>query len=107
MLTKYDAKILYGLYSEYQHRRDSGMSISASSNFSSGMFIYENIFPNLLYEDIDHSLRNLGKHKYLNNMYADGEVYHCSLTSDAIAYMENLPKETFLSVADFISKFIP
>lgn len=44
---------------------------------------------------------------YLNNMYADNEVYHCVLSNDAVAYMESLPKETFLSVADFVSKFIP
>lgn len=29
------------------------------------------------------------------------------ITGAAIAYMENLPKELFLSVADFVSKFIP
>ena len=107
MLTKHDKKILYGLYSAYLHRRNSGMSISAASNFSSGKSIHENFFSDLLYEDVDHSLRMLGKCKYLNNMYADDEVYHCSLSNDAMAYMENLPKEIFLSVADFVSKFIP
>jgi len=47
------------------------------------------------YEDVDHSLRQLGRNNYLNNMYADNEVYHCVLSNDAVAYMESLPKETF------------
>ena len=95
MLTKYDKKILYGLYSEYLSRRKAGLSISNSSNFSSGKSIHENFFPDHLYEDVDYSLRNLGKSGYLKNMYADNEVYYCVLSNDAIAYMESLPKETF------------
>ena len=107
LLTKQDKQILYKLYSEYLNRRKTGLSISESSNFVSGRSIHENIFPEMPYEDIDHSLRQLGKNNYLKNTYADNEVYHCVLSNDAIAYMEDLPKETFLSVADFVSKFIP
>lgn len=107
LLTKQDKKILYGLYSEYLNRRKAGSSFSEACNFISGKSVYENFFPDMSYEDVDHSLRQLGKNNYLNNMYADNEVYHCVLSNDAVAYMENLPKETFLSVADFVSKFIP
>lgn len=107
MLTKQDKQILYGLYSEYISRRKSGLSIPKASNFVSGRSVHENLFPELSYEDVDYSLRNLGKCNYLKNMYADNEIYCCTLSNDAISYMEDLPKETFLSVADFVSKFIP
>lgn len=107
LLTKQDKKILYGLYSEYLNRRKAGSSFSEACNFISGKSVYENFFPDMSYEDVDHSLRQLGKNNYLNNMYADNEVYHCVLSNDAVAYMESLSKETFLSVADFVSKFIP
>ena len=107
LLTKQDKKILYGLYSEYLNRRNAGLSFSEACNFISGKSVHENFFPDMSYEDVDHSLRQLGKNNYLNNMYADNEVYHCVLSNDAVAYMESLPKETFLSVADFVSKFIP
>ena len=107
LLTKQDKKILYGLYSEYLNRRKAGLSFSEACNFISGKSVHENFFPGMSYKDVDHSLRQLGRNNYLNNMYADNEVYHCVLSNDAVAYMESLPKETFLSVADFVSKFIP
>ena len=79
LLTKQDKKILYGLYSEYLNRRKAGSSFSEACNFISGKSVYENFFPDMSYEDVDHSLRQLGKNNYLNNMYADNEVYHCVL----------------------------
>lgn len=106
-LTKQDKQILFKLYSEYQNRRKTGLSVPEASNFGSGRSIHENFFPEMSYKDVDYSLRQLGKEDYLKNMYADNEVYHCVLSNDAIAHMEDLPKETFLSVADFVSKFIP
>ena len=67
LLTKQDKQILYKLYSEYLNRRKTGLSISESSNFVSGRSVHENFFPEMSYEDIDHSLRQLGKNNYLKN----------------------------------------
>lgn len=106
-LTKQDKQILFRLYSEYQNRRKTGLSVPESSNFVSGRSVHENFFSEMSYKDVDYSLGQLGKDGYLKNMYADNEIYHCVLSNDAIAYMEDLPKETFLSVADFVAKFIP
>lgn len=64
-------------------------------------------FPDLLLEDVEDSLRELGRNNFLNNLYADDTVYTCRLSDFAIATMENLPKETFNSITDFIAKFIP
>lgn len=106
-LTKQDKQILYGLYSEYQNRRKTGLSVPESSDFVSGKSVHENFFPEMSYKDVDYSLRQLDSDGYLKNMYADNEVYYCVLSNDAIAYMEGFPMETFLTVADFVSKFIP
>lgn len=107
MLSNDDKQILYELYYEYLRRRKVGLSKYDSVDFVSGHSVHENFFPNLLYDDVDYSLRILGENGYLHNCYADGEIYACELSNDSIAYMESLPVETFLSVADFISKFIP
>lgn len=106
-LTKDAKTVLYKLYKEYSDRRKHGFTKSDSKNFINGEEIQKNFFPNLLLEDVEDSLRELGRNKFLNNLYADGTVYTCSLSEFAIATMENLPKETFNSITDFISKFIP
>lgn len=108
MLLSQDAKsVLYTLYKEYRDRRNHGFSKSFSKNFHSAEYIHENFFPNLLLEDIEDCLRELGQNHFLNNLYADNTIYHCALTDYAIATMDSLPKEALLSIADFISKFIP
>ena len=58
-----------------------------------------------LFENND--LRELGRNGFLDNSYADDTIYDCSLSDVAIVKMENQKKETLLTVADFISKFIP
>ncbi|MGN0405302.1 MAG: hypothetical protein ACI4F1_08780 [Bariatricus sp.] len=106
-LTKDSKKTLYILYKEYCDRRKHGFSKSNSKNFVSAEFIHENFFPDSLLEDVEDSLRELGRCGYLDNTYADDTVYICHLSDYAIATLEELPKETLLSIADFISKFIP
>ena len=64
-------------------------------------------FPDWSLEDIEDVLRELGRNNFLNNLYADDTVYDCELSNSAIVKMESQKKETLLSVADFISKFIP
>ncbi len=107
MLTK-DAKImLYELYQEYKIRRQNHLSKSESRNFKDAESVYENFFPDWLLEDVEDTMRELGRNNFLNNKYASDTIYYCELTDYAICVMENQKKETFLSVADFISKFIP
>lgn len=107
MLTKDAKKILYKLYSEYRDRRNHGFSKSSSKNFGSAKTVQSDFFPEFLLEDVEDSLRELGRNNFLDNKYADNTVYICYLSDYAIATMENLPKETLASIGNFISNFIP
>ena len=56
---------------------------------------------------MDFSLRALSRNGYVKCFYGSNEILECHLTNNAVAYMESLPKETFLTVIEFVSKFIP
>lgn len=107
MLTKEAKTVLYHMYKEYLVRRDNGESRSRSKNFGSAEKIHSYLFPDSSLEDIEDVLCELGRNGFLNNFYANDTIYTCDLSDSAIMKMENQKKETFLTVADFISKFIP
>ena len=107
MLSKDAKTILYTLYKEYLLRREQGISKSKAKNFISAQYIHSTFFSDWYLEDIEDTIRELGRNNFLNNYYADNTIYHCELSDFAIVTMENQKKETFLSIADFISKFIP
>lgn len=107
MLTKDAKTVLYHLYKEYLARRDNNISRSRAKHFSSAESIQTSLFPDWLLEDVEDVLRELGRNGFLDNNYADDTVYDCYLSDVAIVKMENQKMENFLTVADFISKFIP
>lgn len=107
MLTKEAKTVLYHMYKEYLVRRDNQIPRSRAKEFGSAESIHTSLFPDWSLEDIEDVLRELGRNNFLNNHYADDTVYDCSLSDSAIVKMENQKKETLLTVADFISKFIP
>lgn len=106
-LTKDAKTLLYSLYKEYSDRRKHGFSKIDSKKFGSANSIQESFFPEIPLPDIEDSLRELDRNDFLVNFYADDTIYDCVLSDYAIATLEDLPKETLLSIADFISKFIP
>jgi len=106
-MTNDSKKILYALYKEYDQRRKNGLSRVKAKFFGSAENIQQSFFPKLLLSDVEDCLRELSREKYLDNFYADNTVYECNISERAIEKMENQSKETFLSVADFVSKFIP
>ena len=107
MLSKDAKTILYILYKEYLSRRKQEISKSKAKNFDSAQYIHSTFFSDWSLEDTEDNLRELGQNKFLNNYYADQTIYHCELSDFAIVTMENQKKEILLSIADFISKFIP
>lgn len=107
MLTKDAKTMLYELYQEYKVRRQNHLSKSDTRDFKDAKSVHENFFPDWLLEDVEDTMRELGRNNFLNNSYADDTIYYCELTDYAICVMENQKRETFLSVADFVSKFIP
>ena len=107
MLTKEAKTVLYHMYKEYLARRDNHVPRARAKGFGSAESIHASLFPDWSLEDIEDVLRELGRNNFLNNLYADDTVYDCELSNSAIVKMESQKKETLLSVADFISKFIP
>ncbi len=106
-LTKDAKSVLYILYKEYENRRKHNVSKSQAKSFDSAQSIQETFFPNSSLENIEDVLRELEKNNFLENFYADGTIYYCSLSDFAITTMNSQRKENLLSIADFISKFIP
>ena len=106
MLTKEAKTVLYHLYREYLARRDRNVSRSRAKsrpqNLSKHLF-----FPDWSLEDVEDILRELGRNGFLNNYHANNTIYNCYLSDAALVKMENQKKESFLTVADFITKFIP
>lgn len=107
MLTKDAKTVLYHMYKEYLVRRDNKVPRVQAKDFGSAESVHALLFPDWSLEDIEDVLRELGRNGFLNNFYADDTVYHCSISDSAIVKMENQKKDALLSVADFISKFIP
>lgn len=106
-LTKDAKSILFTLYKEYVDRRKHGFSKSQSKRFNSASFIQENFFPDLPLEDVEDSLRELGRNDFLDNFYADNTVYFCTLSDYGISVMEAQKKDALLNLANFLIKFVP
>lgn len=107
MLTKEAKTVLYHMYKEYLVRRDNQIPRSRAKEFGSAESIHTSLFPDWSLEDIEDVLRELDRNGFLNNHYADDTIYDCELSDSAIVKMESQKKETLLTVADFISKFVP
>lgn len=106
-LTKETMSIINRLYKEYLKRRKSGISRDKARNFASAEYVKNNFFPNLSLDDIDNSIRELNQNKLMDVYYADNKIWICKLSNYGISFMEALPRDNILNIADFISKFIP
>lgn len=107
MLTKDAKTVLYHMYKEYLVRRDNRVPRAQAKDFGSAESVHCLLFPDWILEDVVDVLRELDRNGFVNNLYANNTVYECSLSDAAIVKMENQKKETLLTLADFISKFIP
>lgn len=107
MLTRESKIVLYHMYKEYLVRRDNHVSRSSAKRFGSAESIHSSLFPDWSLEDIEDVLRELDRNGFLSNQYYDASVLECALSDSAIVKMENQKKETLLTLADFISRFIP
>ena len=107
MLTKDAKSCLFILYQEYMSRISNGFSRSDAKNFDSADSVKASLFPDRSLDDIEDILRELGRNGFLSNFYADNTILNFELTDYALMKMENQRKETLLSIADFVSKFIP
>ena len=107
MLSSEAKKVLYALYCEYKARRAVGISKMDARFFRSAKSIQEDFLQDMPTSDVEDALRELDDSDFMENFYADGTIYTCNLTNEAISTIENLPKDILLNVLDFVSKFIP
>lgn len=105
-LTNDSKAVLYILYSEYRNRRKLGFSKSFSKTFGSAEKIQKDFCSNKILEDVEDSLRELGRNDFLNNFYADDTVTESELTDFAICTLEEQSRETLSSLINFVKYFL-
>lgn len=102
MLTNDSKKLLYALYQEYLARRNVHIPRSRATYFHSALSIHENFASELCLEDVEDSLRELGRNGFVKNCHGDNTILHCYLTDEAIALFESFPSKALSNVANFI-----
>ena len=105
-LTQEAKEVLFALCQEYSFRREQGFPKSKAKNFVSASFIHSRFFPDWFLEDIEDALRELGKNSLLQNYYADGTVYQCQLSDQAVGAAESIKGEKFKTATEFVVKFL-
>lgn len=103
-LTKDGQYLLGKIYEEYLLDINNGISKSKAKSIGSSRLIHEKLVPNELFEDVDETMRELGRSGYLKNSHADNIVYFSFITDKTVLYMENRFKNNVKSIVDFISK---
>lgn len=103
-LTKDAEKLICLLYKSYLQKRKSGISKSQATCFGSSHDIHEQLCPDLIFEDVDDTCRELSRADLLNCLWADNIAYHVILSDNAIVYMENRFKNGLSEVLEFIDK---
>lgn len=106
-LTKDAEKLICLLYKSYLQKRKSGISKSQATCFGSSHDIHEQLCPELIFEDVDDTCRELSRADLLNCLWADNIAYHVILSDSAIIYMENRFKNGLVEVLEFVDKIKP
>ncbi len=105
-LTFGSKKILFKLYKEYLERRKLGFALSISKNFGSFEKINANFFPEILSEDLNNSIHELVNNGFLDDILINNTTHTYRLSNYAIATLETIPKEAFVSLAKFIPNLL-
>lgn len=103
-LTKDGQYLLGKIYEEYLLNINNGVSKSNAKQIGSSHSVHKNLVPNELFDDVEETMRELGRAGYLKNSYADNIVYFSIITDKTIVYMENKFKNNVKSIVDFLSK---
>lgn len=106
-ISKEAAIVLHSLYSQFLSRRKVGQSKSEAREYGSAESIKNNFCSDMSVSDIEDAMRELDRNGYLLNDYGDDTILKCELTDCAIMDCESAIADKVISVADFISKFIP
>lgn len=106
-ISKEAAIVLHSLYSQFLSRRKVGQSKSEAREYGSAKSIKDNFCTDMSISDIEDAMRELDRNGYLLNDYGDNTITQCELTDLAIMDCESAIPDKVISIADFISKFIP
>lgn len=106
-LTRDAEKLLLRMYDSYCLKMESGSSKTAANYFGSTLDIRDAFSPDSGLADVFCLVNELKDGGYINCDYGDNTAIDVSISSSAIAHLQNLPKKKLLAIADFVSKFIP
>ena len=106
-LTKDADKLICLLYKDYLQKRKAGSPKSQASYFDSSHNIHEKLCPDLLFEDVDDTCRELSRAGMIHCLWADNIAFSVTLSDEAIIYMENRFKDGLTEILDFIEKIKP
>ena len=106
-LTKEAEQLLASMYKSYLEKRKLGESRMSAKQFGRSKDFQPVLVPRIPHRDVDDLCRELSCAKYLDIAFESGTVVYAGLSDKAIVYLENRFKDGFLSVVDFVSKFIP
>lgn len=106
-ISKDAEKVIASLYKKYLERREAGMGKADAKVFGSSQSTLELLALTMPLDDLDETLRELGRAKWVQNLYADNTVIRTVLSDAVIVHMENRFKHGLRDVLEFLSKFIP
>lgn len=103
-LTK-DADALFCLlYEKYCQKRKDGLDKFHAKMFSGAEEIQKTITSKWTLEDTNETCNELSRAGFLDCLYGDDIVQHCSISDDGIIYMENRFVNGLDSVLEYLSK---
>lgn len=100
-------KLLLRMYDSYCRKVKSGSSKKSANYFGSALDIHDAFAPDSDFDDVSDLVDELKHSEYINCDYGENMALKVSISSDGLVHLQNLPKEKFLAIADFVSKFIP
>jgi len=103
-LTKDAEYMLCALYREYKENLENGSSKTQAKITGSSNRIHKELMGQWSLEDVDETCCELSQASLLNCTFADDVVYHSTLSSEAIVYMENRFKNGLKEILDYMVK---
>lgn len=103
-LTNQQKYVLSMLYKRYLENRKNGSSVDQSKYFGSIYKARNELFDNILVEDLQSYMNGLQANQFTNGVYGDGVYAEFFITDKTVVYFENKFKNNLKSVASFIKE---
>lgn len=106
-ITNESKAVLYEMHNYYSMQRKCGKPKREAVYFGSAHKIRENLFPELLLEDVEDALIELKRDGFISGQLCDNSIECCALTDSAIVSIERLPVSALSTLCKFLSLFMP